>query len=306
MMPPKHSLILMATLLIVVTVAITIFYPHKHKKPVETSQFVSMQTIAALENTSVELPAIHRPLISAKEIEGIEHIDLQPKDFNNLTELHIVRIDPTKRQLHLVSPGTVKNGRRSDPSQYTGLTLTEYASIGHYAIVQSGGYLSSWSPPFPLGYVKINGSEHHRTHASYLTSGVFCIDGGNVDISEYVGTEQFKKWPNCIQGGPILIKNGQLALATDEPAQAVTVTPHEQSFICIDNDHNVVLGISGIVSLKKLGKELLRSKKSNGFGCTQAIALSGGKMVGIIENFNNQQTQYGSTTTPLPTAIAVD
>ncbi len=195
---------------------------------------------------------------------------------------------------------------RDQASQsYAGLTLAEYAALGRYRVVQSGGFLSSWSPPSPLGYVKIQGQEYNRMHDSWLVQGVFCTDGRNFEISRFSSNNSYAAWPSCIQAGPPIILNREIVLDTRRNTGFITKEAHRQSFICKDVVGRLIMGITQDVKLTELAPYLARDATGEGLGCVDAIALNGKGIAGMLYNLPQGPVAVGNVDASLPNAIVV-
>ncbi len=189
--------------------------------------------------------------------------------------------------------------------KYAGLTLSEYAALGNYRIVQSGGFLSSWSPPSPLGYVKIQGQEYNRSHNSWLVQGMFCTDGRKFEFSRFSSEHNYSSWPSCLQAGPLVILGSRIILDTRRNTGFVTKEAHRQSFICENNKGFLLMGIAQDIKLTSLASILVKSEHEGGLSCVNAVALNGKGIAGLLFNFPGGAISIGNTEVPLPNAIVV-
>jgi hypothetical protein len=188
---------------------------------------------------------------------------------------------------------------------YTGYTLKEYAEKGDYRIVQSGGFLSSWSPPRPLGYVKANNKEFNKVHDSWLTQGVFCTRKKEFKIEKYYSLSQFENWGNCLQAGPMIIQNHKIVLNTNRNTWFVTSDPHRQSFLCKNDNQQLIMGMIDNVKLTSFAPILTLPVAKGGLGCSDAVALTGKGIAGIYINMPNNLISIGNVDVPLPNVIVV-
>lgn len=233
--------------------------------------------------------------------EGGEPLITESKE----TNLYGNVIDPRKTRIKITSPDTMTI--ETPGEQYTGLSLKEYFQLGHYKAVYSGGYLSSWSPPLPLGYVKIEGETLNRAHNTYVTDGLFCVRDGEVLITSFNNPDQFKNWDNCLQAGTPLIQDGKVVIDQSREGWYITGQPNVQAFICQFDDGKVLIGMSEEeVSLTDLTEYLAKPENEGGLGCVNAIGRAGGRTAGMIVDQNGKSHGFGNTDIPLPNALVIE
>lgn len=162
-----------------------------------------------------------------------------------------------------------------------GFFLRDYLRISSAAAVLSGGYLASFSPPEPLGFIKSNNVLANSVHDSWLTEGVFCSGVGQAQIERMRAPDDYAEYRDCLQAGPLLLIEGKPPF--DAPsAQAhgygkLKSSMQEQAFICTTADNRVVLGVTGKIDIPALVEFLGRDE----VGCVDAIRLTGHKTAGI-------------------------
>jgi hypothetical protein len=217
--------------------------------------------------------------------------------------LLIVNTEKLSTGIGISSPKTIGNDKKN--SGYTGLSLKEYAKLGNYQIVQSGGYLSEWSPPYPLGYVKIHGKEYNRVHDSWVTKGTFCTDGHAFEIKKFTNYDQFDNWDNCIQTGPMIIDDHKPVVDKSNNAWPITGDRHRQSFICKNERNEFIMGVAENVKLTSFADFLATPEKDKGLGCVNAVSLTSKGIAGIFINTKTQSTEIGNVDVPLPNAIVI-
>lgn len=219
------------------------------------------------------------------------------------TSIDIVDIDTSKipTGIGISSPDVFQQGN----GKYAGLTLNEYADLGNFKIVQSGGFLSSWTPPYPLGYVKIRGKEYNRAHISWLTEGTFCTNGRKFEIGKFESVEKLGPWISCIQSGPLIIKNKQVVLNTNRNTGFVTKESHRQSFMCKKINGHLLLGIAEDVKLIDLSNWMAQSDEEGGLACVDAVLLTSKGISGMLIKSPNGNESIGNTDVPIPNAIIV-
>ncbi len=237
--------------------------------------------------------------------DGISIKKFQQEIDGNIVSVSLIEADISKliNGIGIISPETIS--KHNNMAGYTGLSLKEYAKIEEFRVVQSGGFLSSWSPPYPLGYVKIRGKEYNRHHNSWLTTGVFCTNGRDFSITEFASPSQFEKWISCIQAGPLVIKDSKVVLDTKRNTWFITGDRHRQSFICKKNGGRILMGIAEDVSLKSLADVMRKPENQNGFGCIDAVTLMSKGVSGVLVNTETHQETFGNVDVPLPNAIVI-
>lgn len=222
-------------------------------------------------------------------------------------EINLVgsRVDPKKSKLKIISPKVIKNNGADQT--YTGYSLKEYAVLGKYKAVHSGGYLSSWSPALPLGYLKIDDDILNKAHHTYATNGFICINDKDVIISSFKDVQQFQGWSDCLQTGTMLIEDGSIVIDQSRKGWYITGDPKLQAFICQKTDGDILIGTSQEnISLTSLTDYMAKPESNGGLGCHNAISRSSGHTAGMIINEDNSYTEFGNVGIPLPDAIVVE
>jgi Phosphodiester glycosidase len=218
-----------------------------------------------------------------------------------------IQINFSRVKLGRVNIG-VRNPQSINPlnKDYNGYTLKEYFEFGSHEVVQSGGFFYGLSPPTSLGLVKIKNQEYSSTHKSWLTTGLFCSNGKNVIIGD-VKEVNPEKWISCLQAGHLVLKNGKNVMNIQSNTWHITGKAHTQSFACMDEDNSLVLGVSGVISLKVLVQDILsKPKKMGGIGCINAVVMSGGSTAGMMIKLKNENKVIGTNDVLLPNVIVVD
>lgn len=260
-----------------------------------------------LENENKEIKNILESASSGMDIleneyplfKGAKQTTVLKKIDSYDVEIDLIIIDAQKLEkgIGLSSPQIFEN------KNYTGLSLQEYARLGDYKIVQSGGFLSSWTPPYPLGYVKIRNKIYNRVHDTWVTEGVFCTDGREFEIFSYKSENQFEKWPSCIQAGPLISIDGEIVLQTTRNTGLITKKRHRQSFVCKTYEDDLILGIAENVKLTSLSKHLVLPKNIGGIGCSDTTLLTSKGVSGIYNKEND--ISIGNVKVPFPNVIVV-
>jgi hypothetical protein len=165
-------------------------------------------------------------------------------------------------------------------------------------IALSGGYMSSFSPPIPLGYLRSEGMNFGEKHESWLTAGVFCVNSEKAEIREMKSASMIEG--DCLQAGPIIVRNGinrysaTAGISIDELRLVNSV--QEQAFVCINMADEIILGISEPIGLREFSSILVGD-----VGCVDALRLSGQNSAGLALTGR----VLGSRELPLHNAIGV-
>lgn len=238
---------------------------------------------------------------TAEKYVGIQHKKLSLSIDNENVEVQFFVIKPalTPQGIGITSPYTLSENK--EKPGYSGLTLKEYAENGLYKLVQSGGFLSSWTPPYPLGYVKIGGREYSRPHNSWLTEGTFCTDGKKFEIFKY-DEAKTQAFLSCLQAGPVISLEGKDKLLKTRNTGYVTKEKHRQSFLCKSYDGNLIMGIAEEVKLISLVTHITSKEE---IGCKDTVLLTSKGIAGIYKNYQANPEVIGNADVPLPNAIVV-
>jgi hypothetical protein len=243
--------------------------------------------LGAADN-SVQRPVLRQTKISNPSVD-VNYVRVSLKDFD-------VRV------LAASAPTDAQPGSSLSPDRMaSGYSLQDYQSrYGAFAVL-SGGFIDSYSPPTPLGLVRSNGVQISGIHHSWLVDGFFCSDTEHAEIvpvSNDVSRENFR---DCVQSGPLLLldKKEFSDPARDEIAnfKEFAGAPYERTFVCITNDGNVILGLTGKVELPKLASALLEPE----FNCRDAIGLTSFVSAGLRVG----DTLLGGDNFLFPSVIAI-
>jgi uncharacterized protein YigE (DUF2233 family) len=182
-----------------------------------------------------------------------------------------------------------------------GLFLEDYQRRYGALAILSGGYFASFSPPSPLGFVKSNRISISSPHESWLTEGMLCTDEGRLEITLKAQRADRPEFRDCLQAGPLLLLNGQAP--TNLPSRGapgfekLARSVQEQTFVCIDKQGKVILGVTEEADLAAVTEWLRRPD----IGCADAIRLTGSNTSGL----RVLSQLYGQDEYLFPSVIAV-
>lgn len=166
--------------------------------------------------------------------------------------------------------------RRPEPEggryKAAGYSIREFAAGPDVVAAMTGTYLSSFTPPLALGYVRAQGETYNSAHGSWLTTGMVCTVDGVPQIFES-SSGPLDDAEDCIQSGPLLVQGGSAAWAASSPSQQrLWNSAQEQAIICTYGQ-----GVRLIVT-EPITTGALMPLLTVGDGplaCTDAVRLSG-------------------------------
>jgi hypothetical protein len=239
------------------------------------------------------------------DIDGLEYLYADSVDDGVNIRIVAARAVPGKREFAIVTPESPLDPTeaRTATDQATGGTLEDYQKRFRANVVLSGGYLSSFSPPIPLGLLKSANVAISRPHSSWLFDGLICVESAApwFEIDRYSNSEQTTKCRDALQAGQLLVQAGNGALHLDDRNQRLVNIGQERAFVCTDHQSRVILG----VTTKMLEMPLVNILRSKPFDCSEAISLSGHITAGILIPTLGPQGRLGNTGFTIPDAIII-
>jgi Phosphodiester glycosidase len=236
-------------------------------------------------------------------LEGVVTLESKP------VRVLAARVQPRSRTLAVVtrasrtslrlSPGT--DAFATSEASLAGYSLTDYQEVFSAHVVLSGGYLSSFTPPLPMGFVKTRGIVINRPHKSWLFNGLICITPKTFLIEQYKDQHQADGCTDSLQTGQLLALGGENVLTLTEENRALVNSVQQRAFVCTDSERRVILGVTGKTTELPLATMLVA--KGTPFHCIDAISLSGQITAGLLIRGDNQSVHLGSIDIPLPNAI---
>jgi hypothetical protein len=213
--------------------------------------------------------------------------------------LDIVVVEKGSAKVKVVSSISSSSARTFGFEVGSNMTITDYADNTDALAVVSGGFMSSFRPPSPLGEIVISGRRVSPPHNSWLTTGMLCANERNVYVGEF-NTDKIGLHDDCIQTGPIFIHDDQLRYTQDSSyssdEMALVRSIQEQAFLCVTSTNTLILGTSsamGLASLGRLAKDTLH--------CSTALRLTGYETTGLIYDGK----LVGNDKLPLTSVIAI-
>ena len=237
-----------------------------------------------------------KPLAFAKEPE------IQVQQLTGEKSAYYLRVDLGDDDVRVLSPlvplSSASVANRNPERMPQGFFLENYLVQYNAIAVSSGGYMSSYSPPMTLGFLKSNGMSVARPHNSWLTNGLFCSNADRAAI-QLVGAEfEPPSFRDCLQAGPVLLRDGSPPPISANIGYAkLAQSVQEQTFICIDSQKRIVLGVTDKINFPAL-VEFLSSSRT---GCVDALRLTGLDTAGL----RDRKKLYGHDDYLFPSAIGV-
>jgi len=225
-------------------------------------------------------------------------LDLSIKVGKSSVWLKGARISPKTNYLEIGSP---EKGQDGD-------TLVGFQARYEASVVLSGGFLKSFYPPTPLGFVKHGGEILNRGVTSDLLTGVLLASRRSVRIERYENDACSSAWSDCLQSGPLLVLQGQPALPTRDEVhlkstQAAIDGRYQRAFVALLPNGDAILGVTGEIGLLDLQTFLVTPPDQGGLGCTDAINLSGAGSAGLLVRASGKTMSVNTVDMFLPNAI---
>jgi hypothetical protein len=212
-----------------------------------------------------------------------------------------LEIDPARHRLDLTT--TIRQG---------GSSLREFLSDETATVAFTGGYLKSFSPPRPTGYLRIDGVDlNGLVRDDPIVNAILCFarEGPGLTSVSLFAAKTFRSedaGEDCVQAGPLLIAEGRVGYDLTRRDSGNRLSGEfERAFLAINRQGQVLLGVSSAVSLMLLRDVLLAPTTEGGFDAQAAVILSGATTAGM-EVRGGLGYAFGTVSTPLADAIIVD
>lgn len=228
--------------------------------------------------------------------------EIQVQQLTGGKSAYYLRADLSDDDVRVLSPlvplSSESAANRNLERMPQGFFLEDYLVRYNAIAVSSGGYMSSYSPPMALGFLKSNGMSLARPHNSWLTNGLFCSNSDRAAI-QLVGVDfEPPSFRDCLQAGPVLLKDrSPPPVSANSGYTKLAQSVQEQTFICIDSQKRIVLGVTDKINFSAL-VEFLRSSR---IGCVDALRLTGLDTAGL----RDRKKLYGHDDYLFPSVIGV-
>jgi hypothetical protein len=211
-------------------------------------------------------------------------------------KITVVRVSLRSHRVGLAVPPRGENGK----------TLTEFQRLTGAKVTLSGGFMTSFLPPIPLGLVKQNGVVINRAASGDLLTGALAFKSGRPTIKPWRGFRA-DEWEASLQSGPLLLDEGRSALPDStsglQPSTRALIEGRYARAVVVSAPPDMfALLVSEPVSLTGLVNVLMRE-----FGPrATAVNLSGATTAGLLVAVGAKRQTIGHDTLSLTNVIVVD
>ena len=161
-------------------------------------------------------------------------VELLRQRIHGNVQITSLRVSLDKFDVRVATPQVQKFGAGNRAAELAGnpersprgLFLDDYINRYNALAAISAGYVVTFSPPTPLGQTKSDGVVIGTPHSSWATEGMFCSDKGRAAIDIAVSSLANVEYRDCLQVGPILLRNG--VVPTGLPSSAGTGSDFEK------------------------------------------------------------------------------
>jgi hypothetical protein len=218
------------------------------------------------------------------------------------TVISYVEIDPAAHRLDIALSADAVGGS----------TLRQFLAQEGAAIAFTGGYLRSFAPPQPTGYLMVDRVELSPiVRDDRVVDAVICLGRGSSELTSVsvARADRFRRGDaheDCVQAGPLLIREGTASYDLDRRDRLGRLSgDFERAFLALRRNGRLILGVSSSASLKSVQEVLLAPEAEGGFDAAAAVILTGSTTAGM-EVAGGLGFSFGTTSTPLPNALLVD
>ena len=215
-----------------------------------------------------------------------------------------LRADLKRHELRVVDLNDAQTGKGKAHDADEGGTIRALTAMPRLVAAMSGGFITSYSYPRPIGLVVTNKGTRNPLSRSKLFSGVLCVDGARQVriVSATLSRSAYADCSYALQSGPLIVEpNGRQGISTAEPATRV----FERSAVCLDAPGRVLFIYSSPTSLFDLAAGISDAESRGGLGCVVAMNLSGESDAGVLWTDGSKQQSVGSLDASLATALVL-
>ena len=189
-----------------------------------------------------------------------------------------------------------------------GDSIVSFQEHSQAAVVLSGGFLTSFYPPIPLGIVKRSRVLVNRAAGGDLLNGLLLVRAGRASIEPFRGAAGVAEWDDALQSGPMLLYGGHSALPNvaeigTRSTRQLIENEYSRAFVATLPDNQFLLAVTGAVSLRALVDLLARPAPQGGLACLNALNLSGGGSEGMLVRAGAKQISSGNIRSYLANVI---
>lgn len=243
---------------------------------------------------TLDARAAENELIFQELRSGLEWFEGGVETEGNLCALRGVRLNNTQYSVKVATEVPIGSG----------LTVLEYQQKFKAYVALSGGFVKSFYPPLPLGFVKSNGKVINREHETPFFSGIVCSKNNSLMIEPFTGRGATEAWIDCLQSGPLLLYQGRPAVKFENYTDDFLYQTHKRAFIAVDTQGHVLLGVTEETTIPVLLEVLQMPLEQGGLGCREALNLNG-VYVGIVADVAGKFLTGGDVEIYPPNALIV-
>ena len=238
--------------------------------------------------------------------DGIGLFDGSLRIAERRVRFHVASVDLSRHQAALLVDSQPKS---------PGVSIARFLDRSGGSVALSGGFLKSFYPALPLGYVQSAGEPVNRSHTTDLLNGLLLLGpGADIRSTDFVPGKYealAERWRDVLQSGPLLVLDGRSRLSEDLAApnndadRRVVTVQAIRAFVAVECNERMLLGLTGDMTLRELAEVLSRSAADGGFACRAALNLSGAESAGLLVDAGGRRAAFGGTDYRLANAIVV-
>jgi hypothetical protein len=249
---------------------------------------------------------------SIKELgPGIRLHAGKPRIGGQAVEVEFARVEPGSGRIRILTPRSAFAQRGAKVAQLKsaipeGLAMRDFADLTGAVAVLAGGYVASFSPVQPLGYVRSDSRVSSRSHRSWLVDAMLCANWRDFELGRF--EELYRKrdsYADCLQIGPLVVLDGKRTFGggAELPSGATKLLQarQRQAFVCRDAAGALLIGVSSETALDGFIPFLAKPAAQGGLGCRIAARVTGSTTATLA----TRGGLFGPDKYLLPTAIAI-
>ena len=212
----------------------------------------------------------------------------------------------------IILPGRYQLKLAVGSAKAAGSSLARYVTDGGALAALNGGFLASYAPATPAGFVQQNHVEINDRISEPVLNGLVCFEKSRAAIEPISQLKALaSQYSDCLQAGPLLVDGGKAS----SDLETINSMPRyknfasrfaERSFVAITKNGEIVIGVTSTMSLFTLRDMLTASRSQGGLNSSSAVGLTGRSTAGLIFKIGvSDFVSKGRTDTLLPNAILV-
>lgn len=242
---------------------------------------------------------------------GISLLAGNPKIGGKPVEVEFARADPGAGEIRILTPRSAFEQRKAKVAQLKsaipdGLAMRDFADLTGAVAVLAGGYVASFSPVQPLGYVRSGSRVSSRSHRSWLVDAMLCANWREFELGLFDALyPKRESYADCLQIGPMVVLDGKRYFggggSLSSAATKLLKANQRQGFVCRDAGGALLIGVSAETALDDFIPFLAKPAAQGGLGCQAAARVTGSTTATLA----TPGGVFGPDKYLLPTAIAI-